>query len=494
MINKIFLACLLAMTTALSFATERIELYLGEIKVLKIGAIDRIAVGNPEIVSNSVSNDGKLILIAEGAGSSDIHIWFTDGSESELLVHVTEEANNIVNRKKEVGKLLSDIDGLKVSIVGEKIVLTGIVADGHEEAIQTVMDNFPEVMNNINFPINNMEKMKNQVEEMLADIGGLNVRIIGDKIVLTGEIESGYGTAIETVQGAIPEVMNLTRTGSLDFDNPENKMVLMNIKITEFNKNYADTVGIAWDTSFPGFSAGGSVVGQSDSLLGTSTATPLNLANTVSGAGNVNALGYFGIATEITSRINLAVSSGNAVILAEPRLAVRSGGSADFLAGGEFPIEISNINGTTVEFKQYGIQLNVEPTVDRQNNVRARVDTELSALDSSVAINNVPGLITRSTSADVVLSSGETLVMSGLLDQQASKDTSGLKYLSEIPILGALFRSKNFRDRKSELVIFLTPNVFDADSKINKDAIEYAKEGIKSVIDAIDENNLNIIY
>ena len=492
MINKIFLACLLSMTTALSFAAERIELYLGEIKVLKIGAIDRIAVGNPEIVSNSVSNDGKLILIAEGAGSSDIHIWFTDGSESEFLVHVTEEANNIVNRKKEVEKLLSDIDGLEVSIVGEKIVLTGIVTEGHEEAIQTVMDNFPEVMNNINFPINNMEKMKAQVEEMLADIGGLNVRIIGDKIVLTGEIESGYETAIETVQGAIPEVMNLTRTGTLDFDNPENKMVLMNIKITEFNKNYADTIGIAWDTSIPGFSAGGTTLYERGDQLGAATTTPLNFGNSVSQNGS--SLGYFGIATEITSRINLAVSSGNAVILAEPRLAVRSGGEADFLAGGEFPIEISNINGTTVEFKQYGIQLSVEPTVDRENNVRAKVDTELSALDSSVAINNIPGLITRSTSADVVLSSGETLVMSGLLDQQASKDTSGLKFLSEIPILGALFRSKNFRDRKSELVIFLTPTVFDADSKVNKDAIEYAKEGIKSVIDAIDENNLNIIY
>lgn len=493
MINKIFLASLLFLMTASGFAAERIELYLGEIKVLKIDSIDRIAVGNPKIVSNSVHNDGQLILIGEAEGSTEVHIWFADGSESEIMVHVTSQANNIVNRKKEVEKLLADIDGLEVSIVGEKIVLTGLVADGHEESIKTVMDNFPEVMNNINFPINSLEKIRSQVEEMLADIGGLNVRIVGDKVVLSGEIESGYETAIETVQGAFPEVMNLTRTGSLDFDNPDNKMVLMNIKITEFNKNYADTIGISWDTSIPGFSGGTSAIVRRGKQLGTAEATPLNFANSL-GAGTDTAIGYFGIATEITSRINLAVSSGNAVILAEPRLAVRSGGQAEFLAGGEFPIEISNINGTTVEFKQYGIQLNVEPTVDRDNNVRAKVDTELSAIDRSVAINNIPGLITRSTSADVVLSSDETLVMSGLLDQQASKDISGLKFLSEIPILGALFRSKSFQDRKSELVIFLTPTVFDTNSKINTDAIEYAKEGIKNVIEAIDEENLNIIY
>lgn len=492
MINKIFLACLLSMMTALSFAAERIELYLGEIKVLKIDSIDRIAVGNPKIVSNSISTDGQLILIAEAEGSSEVHIWFADGSESELMVHVTSQANNLVNRKKEVEKLLADIDTIDVSIVGEKIVLTGIVPEGHEQAIEIVMENFEEVMNNINFPINNMEKKKAYVEDMLSDIGGLKVRIVGDKIVLSGEIESGYEKAIETVQGAIPEVLDLTRTGSLDFSNPDNKMVLMNIKITEFNKNYADTIGISWDTSIPGFSAGGTTLYERGDQLGAANATPLNFENSI--GQNGSSLGYFGIATEITSRINLAVSSGNAVILAEPRLAVRSGGQADFLAGGEFPIEISNISGTTVEFKQYGIQLTVEPTVDRDNNVRARVETELSAVDRSVAINDVPGLITRSTSADVVLSSGETLVMSGLLDQQASKDISGLKFLSEIPIIGALFRSKSFQDRKSELVIFLTPNVFDADSKINTDAIEYARESIKNVIDAIDENNLNIIY
>lgn len=493
MIKKIFVACLLSMMTALCFAAERIELYLGEIKVLKVGAIDRIAIGNPKVVSNSVFNDGQLLLIAEAEGSSEVHIWFVDGSESEILVHVTAQANNIVNRRTEVEKLLSGIEGLEVGIVGEKIILSGFVDAGHEVAIKTVQDNFPEVVNNINSPVNDLVKKKGEVEELLSDIDGLNVKLVGDKIVLSGEVESGYETAMETVQAAIPEVMNLTRTGSLDFNNPDNKMVLMNIKITEFNKNYADTIGISWDTSIPGFSAGGTTLYERGDQLGAANATPLNFANAI--GQNGSSLGYFGIATEITSRINLAVSSGNAVILAEPRLAVRSGGQASFLAGGEFPIEISNINGTTVEFKQYGIQLNVEPTVDRDNNVRANVDTELSAIDRSVAINNIPGLISRQTSADVVLASGETLVMSGLLDQQASKDISGLKFLSEIPIIGALFRSKSFQDRRSELVIFLTPTVFDANSKINKDAIEYAKEGLKSVIDTIDEdNNLNIIY
>ena len=493
MINKIFLACLLSMTTALSFASERIELYLGEIKVLKIDAIDRIAVGNPKIVSNSVSNDGQLILIAEAEGSSEVHIWFTDGSESEFMVHVTSQANNIINRKKEVEKLLADIDGLEVSIVGEKIVLTGIVAEGHEEAIKTVMDNFEEVMNNINFPINNMEKIKAQVEDMLADIGGLKVRIVGDKVVLSGEIESGYETAIETVQGAIPEVMNLTKTGGLDLSSPDNKMVLMNIKITEFNKNYLQTLGIEWDTAVAG-PAAGLALSAVDNATFRATELPNTSFTGLAAQASRSPLGYFGIVSEITSRINFAVNSGNALILAEPRLAARSGGEATFLAGGEFPIESSSINGTTIEFKQFGIQLEVKPTVDTNNNVLANVSTELSSIDNSVAVNGVPGLLSRKTTADVILGSGETLVMSGLLNQEASKDITGVKFLMDIPIIGELFKSKTFRDKRSELVIFVTPQVFDADSNLNQEAVEYARQGIEGTIEAIDQKNLDIIY
>ncbi|MCZ6804952.1 MAG: type II and III secretion system protein [Proteobacteria bacterium] len=181
-------------------------------------------------------------------------------------------------------------------------------------------------------------------------------------------------------------------------------------------------------------------------------------------------------------------------ILAEPRLAARSGGEATFLAGGEFPIESSSINGTTIEFKEFGIGLTVKPTVDRNNNVHAYVETELSAIDNSVAVNGVPGLISRKTTADVILDSGETLVMSGLINQQSSKDITGLKFLSDIPILGELFKSRTFRDQKSELVIFVTPQVFDANSDVNKRAIEYGRQGIESTVIAIDEKSLDIIY
>ena len=431
MVKKTALFLVLLTTSIACLAADRIELYSGEMKILKLSNIERIAVGNPSVVSNSLLNNGQLLLIGESEGATQIHIWFHDGTERDYSVYVGSAANNLIARKQ-------------------------------------------------------------QVEELLADVGGLKVRIVGEKIVLSGEIEGGYENAIETVQGSFSEIMNLTRSGGLDLTHPDNKMVLMNIKITEFNKNYLKNLGIQWDTTVAGPAAGLAFDGATNPLF-RATEQP---STTFSGLGPEaaeSALGYFGVVSEITSRINFAVNSGNALILAEPRLAARSGGEATFLAGGEFPIQISNINGTTIEFKQFGIQLEVTPTVDTNNNVRANVSTELSAIDNSVAVDGVPGLISRRTTADVILGSGETLVMSGLLNQQASRDEQGVAFLKDIPILGALFRSETFRDNRSELVIFVTPKVFDADSEVNKDAIDYAKQGIQGAIDAIDMKNLEII-
>jgi len=493
MIKIIFIASLSLSFSLVCSAAERIELYVGEIKILKLSNVERIAVGNPEIVSNSMLNNGQLVLIAEAGGTTNIHIWFRNSSEKDLTVHVMGNSTNMAIRKIEVEQLLAGIEGLEIDIVGDRIVLSGLVDFDHEEKIKAVNGAYEEILANVNYAVITTVRKKLEIEDLLSDIEGLNVRIVGSKIVLSGLVDNAYEQAITTVKTAFPELMDMTTRGSTDMSLPDNKMVLMNIKITEFNKNYADTIGIAWDTSIAGPSAGiSTLLEHGDGALGAAAATPLNFANAVGGAST--SLGFFGIATEITSRINLAVSSGNAVILAQPRLAARSGGEATFLAGGEFPIEISNINGTTVEFKKFGIQLSVEPTVDEYNNVQAHVETELSAVDQSVAVNGIPGLISRKTTADVILASGETLVMSGLINQESAKDTTGLKFLSEIPILGALFRSKNFRDKKSELVIFVTPTVFDANSAINKDAIEYAREGIKSTIEAIDENDLDIVY
>jgi len=171
---------------------------------------------------------------------------------------------------------------------------------------------------------------------------------------------------------------------------------------------------------------------------------------------------YFGIASNVTSRINFLASNGDAVTLAEPVLTAANGGSANFLAGGEVPYPTRDENGNTVvDFKEYGIKLDVSPQIDSMGNVRTLIDTEISQIDPAVSVQGAPGLLTRRAQTQVNVRSGETIVISGLLTSENSKDVDMLPGLGKLPILGALFKSKNVRNSVSELVIFVTPEVVD---------------------------------
>ncbi len=406
-----------------------VELYVGEIKILKVVDINRIAVGNSKLLSTSLLNNGQLLIIAEGEGDSNVHIWFNNGSERDITVHI----------KSEYGTL---------------------------------------------------EQKAANVRTLLASVTGLEVRVIGGRIVLSGNVPSNTEAAIATVAGVYKEIMDLTTKDVLDL--PVNKMVFMNVKITEFNRNYLENLGIVWDKVISGPAAGFAWDAVANDQFRVTPPTP-SFSDLLPKSAT-SPLGYFGIASEISSRINLAVNSGNGVILAEPRLATRSGGEATFLAGGEVPYQVTNsLGASNVEFKEFGIQLTLKPEVDANNNIRANVSTEVSAIDNSVAVQGVPGFLTRRTSTDVSMKSGETLVISGLINQQASKDINKLAFLGDIPILGELFKSKSFRDQKSELVIFVTPTVYDAKSDLNQSLLQDRKQGLDKTIDAIGEKSLEIL-
>ncbi len=235
------------------------------------------------------------------------------------------------------------------------------------------------------------------------------------------------------------------------------KMVRMKVKMVEFRKSALGQLGIDWSdgAAGPGFAIAGDAVGNN--LFRPAVDGFTGLPNTVKPFST-----YFGIASNITSRINFLSTNGDAVTLAEPVLTATSGGSAKFLAGGEVPYPTRDANGNTVvDFKEYGIKLDISPQIDTAGNVRTLIDTEISSLDPAVSIQGAPGLLTRRAQTQVNVRSGETIVISGLLTSETSKDIDKLPGLGNLPILGALFRSTNVRNSVSELVIFVTPEVVD---------------------------------
>jgi pilus assembly protein CpaC len=176
--------------------------------------------------------------------------------------------------------------------------------------------------------------------------------------------------------------------------------------------------------------------------------------------------------------INLAVNNGDAYVLATPELSARSGGKAEFLAGGQIPIisPASASSPASVTFKDYGIKLVIEPVADAKNNVSALLRTEVSNVDNSVAVGGNPGFLTRKTDSEFNVKTGETIVLSGLVNTEIQKDISKLPGLGDLPVLGSLFRSKNFRSGRTDLVIFVTPSVIDPASNLNQERLKKAQD------------------
>jgi pilus assembly protein CpaC len=165
---------------------------------------------------------------------------------------------------------------------------------------------------------------------------------------------------------------------------------------------------------------------------------------------------------DLLGTLDLLQTDGIATTLAEPTLTALSGETASFLAGGEFPIPVSQgNNAVTIEYKQYGVGLAFTPFVLANGRISMRVRPEVSELSDggSVRLNGftVPAMTTRRAETTVELGSGQSFMLAGLLQNRNNNSIERTPFLGDLPILGSLFRSAGYRRSETELVIVVTP-------------------------------------
>jgi pilus assembly protein CpaC len=167
---------------------------------------------------------------------------------------------------------------------------------------------------------------------------------------------------------------------------------------------------------------------------------------------------------EIQALVQAAVSRGDLRTLAEPNLLTLPGKEAYFLAGGEFPyptIQGTGSNAVSIVFKEFGIRLRFTPQIARNGAIRLKVAPEVSTLDFAnglvVSGFEIPSLRTRRAETEVELREGQHLAIAGLLDNESTRNMTKIPILGDIPILGELFRSRALRQRRTELVVLVTP-------------------------------------
>jgi pilus assembly protein CpaC len=383
------------------FAGE-IDMFTGETRVISEPNAGRLAVGNGKALSAAVLDDKEILLIANEVGVSSLHIWTRDGRNRRLKVNIMPGDTDRVTR--EVAAFLSTIPNTKASVIGDKVIVEG----------------------------------DNLTDRDLAKIDLLAKRY--------------------------PQIVNFTNQIGWE------KMIVLDVKVVEFPTTALKEIGLKWGAT-GGVAIGGvwspfrrGKDGPYQLNIQTGTTNPVPIVNPA-GSGSIPLTSSLNLLSAmnmgLNAQLNLMEQNGTAVILAQPTLSARSGAKATFLAGGEFPYSVSNINGTTVVFKPYGIRLEIEPRVDHNGVVRAKIMSEVSDIDTSISTTGGPALRTRKTETEFNVMSGGTIVLSGLLKRDVSTSIDKVPFLGDIPVLGALFRSKRFQNNETELVVFVTPVVVD---------------------------------
>ena len=269
----------------------------------------------------------------------------------------------------------------------------------------------------------------------------------------------------------MPEGSNTKVQNHLDVAGEQ--QVLLRCVVAEVNRSAARSLGIN------GFLAGDSI-GDGFLVNQLGGINPINIG-AAAGAPAIGAIPFLTGGDGIPLRPDVPLSIGfpraqmqlfiramadNSLlrVLAEPNLVAISGETASFLAGGEFPVPVPQGNQTiSVQFREFGVRLTFTPEVKGLGLIRLRVEPEVSQLDFSTTVQIggivVPGLSTRSASTTVELASGQTIAIAGLLSEEIRGFSTRVPGLGDIPVLGALFRSVEYKRSNSELVIFVTPEI-----------------------------------
>ncbi|MBY8822759.1 type II and III secretion system protein family protein [Sphingomonas colocasiae] len=261
--------------------------------------------------------------------------------------------------------------------------------------------------------------------------------------------------------------------------------VNLQVKIAEVSRELSKQVGFNLLTRDP---TGGFMFGLAqgrpdavtiDATTGKASFKGIEGSTTLAAAGKL-----FGL--DVLGALDLAENDGLVTTLANPNLTALSGETASFLAGGEIPIPISTTLGQiSVEYKQYGVSLSFTPTVLADGRISMRVRPEVSQLSSagSVTLNDfeIPGITTRRAETTVELGSGQSFVIGGLLNNSSNNSMEKAPFLGDLPILGALFRSKRWNRAESELVIVVTPYLV---KPVSANQIALPTDGYRAANDA----------
>ena len=404
---------------------RKLKLVSGKSIVLRSSeSIERVSSGQPIIANVRLLSPYEVLVTGNYTGITNLIIWT---NKKVSVFYDLEVVYDISRLRQKLHEVLPNETDLRVHATQDSITLSGTVSSTA-----------------------NLSQAVALAESYAGYVVTVKARQVTDK---SSSMIKEQGKASETKTRTewwrdARTVCNLVQVAG-------NHQVMLEVRVAEMSKSLINRLGIDFIYS-RGSDLGASVL---------SGLFKLKEPEILYSAVNVKALFRFskGSATW-TGFVDALKEDGLVRILAEPTLIALSGQTATFLAGGEIPMLVpQDMDRVTVEYKPFGVSLSFTPTVLSENRISIKVEPVVSEIDYSISTKMLgylmPGFRIRTASTTVELADGQSLAIAGLLDERIRDKMSKFPLLGDIPVLGALFRSREFQKNETELIIVITPHL-----------------------------------
>ena len=431
----------------------------GESIVVPSPGLTRAAVGDGTIAGIVAVGTREIVVNGKRSGQTTLFVWTTAGRR-DYIVTVTVQALDDLRRM--IGSAVT-IPGVHVDEFGDSVVLSGSVSQGDDLVqVADIVARFAPIAAANKLSIVNAVTVAHPMgglQDLLAtDASTANVTIERDTaggIIVSGTVPDriiaervlasvkALGGPSLGVDGKVIDRLRTTTTSQID----------VKVYILEIDDNGLKQLGIDLQAAT-----------YSDPTHFTLGVPVFPLIENFVGLGKALTGGSFFRTTTLAPTLNLIVTSGHARILSSPDLVTLPGHKANFLVGGEIPIPVSTgPQQISIDYKEFGVRLEVTPTILGNGDVETLISPEVSNLDfaDGVSLNGfvVPALKTSKLSTDVITKAGESIVMGGLLSRVEQRTISKIPLLGDLPILGPLFRSTRYQTTKTDVVFVMTPTI-----------------------------------
>lgn len=441
-----------------------LSLQSGQSRVLSVAGLTRVAVGDGRIAGVLPIGTTQIVVNAKAPGHTTVLIW-AGGQRSIYEVTVTDQT---VDDIAQVLRTAINEPDVSVISVNRNVILRGTVPDTERfNRLNDLLSRFSGAKKN-----GDEGKLVNavtvaqplgQLQRRLSEIpGASNLRVDPDTkgdLIVSGTVQNrseaeqvlgrakGLAGGYLASDGKIIDRLEVETTSQVD----------VKVYVLEVDKTAQSQLGLRLQ--------GGQITPN-----GIVYGNPSFIANEGSGSSNVDSGRALTVdprfyrTTILAPTLDLLMTQGHARILSSPNLVTLPGQEATFLVGGEIPIPYSTgLGQVSIIYKDYGVKLNITPTLLGNGGVETKVAPEVSDLDFQDGVNisgfTIPALKTSKLATDVITQDGESIVMGGLLRRVESRNIQKIPLLGDIPILGQLFRSTLYQKSDSDVVFVMTPTI-----------------------------------